>query len=59
MLWVPTETLEPVPDGQRCTCITLGRRFNYEATDGSFKAEIEFDEFGLVQDYPGLFRRIV
>jgi hypothetical protein len=59
MLWVPTETLNPIPDGQRYTCIKPGRCFRYEATDGSFKAEIEFDEFGLVQDYPGLFRRIL
>jgi uncharacterized protein len=58
MLWVPSDTLEPFVDGQRYTCREPGRRFHYEATDGSFEAEITFDNYGLVTDYPGLFRRM-
>lgn len=58
MLWMPSDTLDPFVDGQRYTCREPGRRFHYEATDGAFEAEIAFDEFGLVSDYPGLFRRV-
>jgi uncharacterized protein len=58
MLWMPTDTLDPFVDGQRYTCREPGRRFHYEATDGAFEAEITFDDYGLVTDYPGLFRRV-
>lgn len=58
MLYVPTDTLEPFADGQRYTCLEPGRRFLYEAVDGSFSDEIEFDDDGLVRNYPKLFRRI-
>jgi uncharacterized protein len=58
MLWVPSDTLDPFVDGQRYTCLEPAKRFHYEATDGAFEATIEFDEFGLVTDYPGLFRRV-
>ena len=58
MLSMPTDTLEPFVDGQRYTCREPGRRFHYEATDGSFEADITFDDYGLVTDYPGLFRRV-
>jgi hypothetical protein len=58
MLYVPAGNLTPVVDGQRYTCIVPGRRYLYEATDGGFSAEIELDDFGLVRDYPGLFRRV-
>lgn len=58
MLWMPSDTLDPFVDGQRYTCWEPGRRFHYEAIDGAFEAEITFDDFGLVADYPGLFRRV-
>jgi uncharacterized protein len=58
MFYVPAETLQPITDGQRYTCIEPNRRFFYEATDGAFSAEVLFDEYGLVADYPGLYRRI-
>jgi len=58
MLWMPSDTLEPFVDEQRYTCREPGRRFHYEATDGTFEAEITFDDYGLVTDYPGLFRRM-
>jgi len=58
MLWMPSDTLDPFVDGQRYTCREPGRRFRYEATDGTFEAEVTFDDYGLVTDYPGLFRRV-
>jgi hypothetical protein len=58
MLWMPSDTLDPFVDGQRYTCLEPAKRFHYEATDGTFEATIEFDEYGLVTDYPGLFRRV-
>jgi uncharacterized protein len=58
MLWMPSDTLDPFVDGQRYTCLEPGKRFHYGATDGTFEATIEFDEYGLVTDYPGLFRRV-
>jgi hypothetical protein len=58
MLWMPSDTLDPFVDGQRYTCREPGKRFHYAATDGAFEAEITFDDYGLVTDYPGLFRRV-
>jgi hypothetical protein len=58
MLYVYFDSLAPVVDGQRYTCLEPGRRFLFEATDGSFVGEIEFDEFGLVQNYPRLYHRV-
>jgi hypothetical protein len=58
MLYVYFHSLVPVMDGQRYTCIEPGRRFLFEAIDGSFASEIEFDDFGLVQNYPGLYERV-
>lgn len=56
MVWVPFDSFQPIVDGQRYTCLAP-RRFRYEATDGSFTAEIDIDDDGLVIDYPPLFRR--
>jgi hypothetical protein len=36
-----------------------GRRYRYEAVDGSFARELEVDARGLVVTYPGLFRRVL
>ena len=58
MLWMPSDTLDPFVDGQRYTCLEPDKRFHYEATDGSFESTIEFDDYGLVSDYPGLFLRV-
>lgn len=57
MFYIPADTLDPLTDGQRYTCLEPNR-FLYEATDGAFTATIAFDEHGLVADYPGLYRRI-
>ena len=58
MLYVYSDSLVPLSDGQRYTCIEPGRRFLFEAADGSFTSEIEFDDYGLVQNYPGLYQRV-
>jgi uncharacterized protein len=58
MLYVSFDTLDPLVDGQRYTCLKLGRCFLYESIDGSFTREIEFDDYGLVQSYPGLYQRV-
>jgi hypothetical protein len=58
MLYISSDILEPLADGQRYTCIEPGWRFLYEAVDGSFTREIEFDNYGLVQNYPGLYHRV-
>jgi uncharacterized protein len=58
MLYVSSDSLDPVANGQRYTCIEPGRYFLYEAIDGTFTREIEFDGYGLVRNYPGLYQRI-
>jgi hypothetical protein len=58
MLYVYFDRLVPVADGQRYTCIEPGRRFLFEATDGGFTREIEFDDYGLVRNYPDLYQRV-
>lgn len=58
MLYVPFDDFVPIRDGQRYTCLDAERRFRYEATDGTFSAEIDVDEDGLVRDYPPVYRRV-
>lgn len=58
MAYVPFPALEPFVDAQRYTCLAACRRYLYEAVDGTFAAEIAVDADGLVEDYPGLFRRV-
>jgi hypothetical protein len=53
---VDHDTLEVTPEQQRYTRLAL-QRWRYEDESG-FSAELEVDEHGLVQDYPGLFRRL-
>jgi hypothetical protein len=58
MLYVPFDTFEPYPDGQRYSCLTPGRLYRYEAADRNFTADLPLDEDGLVLDYPTLFQRL-
>lgn len=55
--WVrfPELTIEPLP--QRYTRLA-DRHYRYESGGGSFVAEIEVDELGLVTEYEGGWRRI-
>ncbi len=43
---------------QRYTCLTPDRLYRYEGLFRAFVAELEFDETGLVIDYPDTFRRV-
>jgi hypothetical protein len=56
VVYVRAPELSVEVDHQRYTCLTP-RRYRYEAVDGSFTAEIDVDERGLVLTYPALFRR--
>ena len=57
VVYVRAPTLSVELDHQRYICIEPRRRYRYEAVDGTFAAEIEVDDDGLVVTYPGLFRR--
>ncbi|MCX5568753.1 putative glycolipid-binding domain-containing protein [Kaistia nematophila] len=57
-VYVRFPDLEITLDRQRYTCLQAGRRYLYEAVDGTFRTEIETEEGGLVALYPGLFRRV-
>jgi hypothetical protein len=44
---------------QRYTCLAADiARYRFEARSSSFTADLPVDADGLVQDYPGLFRRV-
>jgi uncharacterized protein len=57
VVYVRTPALSVELDRQRYICIEPLRRYRYEAVDGSFSADLEVDDAGLVLTYPGLFRR--
>lgn len=44
---------------QRYTCLIPDRRYRYDGLFRSFTVELEFDEAGLVIDYPETFRRVL
>ncbi len=54
--WVRVPGLEVERLEQRYTRIG-GRRYRYESRGGSFVREIDVDEEGLVEDYPGIWKR--
>jgi hypothetical protein len=61
MAWVAVPALTVHADGQRYTHISSGPGHHvvrYEATDGSFAADITVDADGVVIDYPGIARRL-
>ena len=48
-------------DGQRNAFVRADEEYRvirYEATDGSFAADITLDRDGIVIDYPGIARRL-
>lgn len=55
--YVKAPDLQVYPDRQRYTALG-GNRFRFEAVDGDFAADIDFDGNGLVADYPPLFYRV-
>ena len=59
--WVSVPDLSVRPDGQRYSFLRAGadhKMLRYEATDGTFAADITVDREGLVLDYPGIARRL-
>jgi hypothetical protein len=58
VVYVRFPDLEVGLDRQRYTCVEAGRLYLYEAVDGTFRAEIETEESGLINVYDGLFRRV-
>ena len=54
---VDVETLGVVPVRQRYRCLGT-RRFEYSNLDSGFTTAFDVDEYGLVHDYPGEFRRL-
>lgn len=57
MAYVKAPDLQVYVDRQRYTSLG-GNRFRFEAVDGDFAADIDFDGHGLVTDYPPLFYRV-
>ena len=57
VVYVDPETLGVRPDLQRYTRIS-SHQWLFEQVETGFSAELEVDEFGLVLDYPALFRRL-
>ncbi len=53
---VDVETLGVVPVRQRYQRLTA-RRFEYANLDSGYAVELDVDEYGLVHDYPDLYRR--
>jgi hypothetical protein len=54
---IPELTVSAV--AQRYTCTTHdGDRSGYQYESGSFRADLQTDEHGLVLDYPGVWRRL-
>jgi uncharacterized protein len=61
MAWVSVPDLSVRADGQRYAFVSADqyqRVIRYEATDGTFAANITVDPDGLVIDYPGIARRL-
>jgi hypothetical protein len=61
MAWVSVPDLSVQADGQRYTFLRADRDscvIRYEATDGTFAADITLDLEGIVIDFPGIARRL-
>jgi hypothetical protein len=59
MAWVAVPELAVYPSRQRYAFVRReprARLVRFEALDGSFVADIRFDEQGVVLDYPGIAR---
>lgn len=57
-VYVHAPTLAVSVAEQAYTCIEPNRRYRYEGLDTGFTAELTVDDNCIVQDYPGIFRRI-
>jgi hypothetical protein len=55
--YVDVAAMTVFADPQRYTCLTPGRLYRYESRDSDFSADIALGDDGVVDIYPGLFRR--
>ena len=61
VVYIALPELTAAPNMQRYTCLAKeasGARYRFESRSHAFTAELPVDEDGLVEDYPGLFRRV-
>lgn len=59
--YVTIPDLRVAPDEQRYTCLeadAAGGRYRFEQVGSGFTAVLQVDADGLVEDYPGLFKRV-
>ena len=59
--YVTIPELRVTPDEQRYTCLetdAAGGRYRFEQVGSGFTAVLQVDADGLVEDYPGLFKRV-
>jgi hypothetical protein len=59
--YVTIPDLRVEPDEQRYTCLeadAAGGRYRFEQTGSGFTAVLQVDADALVEDYPGLFKRV-
>jgi hypothetical protein len=59
LAYVRIPSLEVVPAAQRYTAIDPPRLYRFDSLEHSFTADLPVDRYGLVKDYPGLFRRVL
>jgi len=55
--YIDVETLDVQPDRQRYTRLDT-HRWRFEQLETGWTQEFEVDQYGLIRDYPTLFRRI-
>src|SRR6476620_1501350 len=60
VVYIGLPELTVAPGMQRYTCVASdgGARYRFESRAHDFTAELPVDTQGLVEDYPGLFRRV-
>jgi hypothetical protein len=61
VVYIALPELTVAPSMQRYTCLSSnasGGRYRFDSRSHDFTAELPVDAYGLVEDYPGLFRRV-
>jgi uncharacterized protein len=61
VVYIALPELTAAPGMQRYACLAqgdAGARYRFESRSHNFTAELPVDAQGLVEDYPGLFRRV-
>jgi uncharacterized protein len=61
VVYIRVPELQLTVEPQRYTCLEsseLASKYRFESLDGDFTAVISVDADGLVEDYPGLFKRV-